>query len=451
MWEKLYTREYSLLLIYSSLISLIKKPEILRTKFSNAVTIPSNKMQSVYIGKKDLQLLSVSLKKQYLSNSKKLTTYLDNFKEFSLDFIKELKGLKILNKQENLIKNYHIFIDKFVEFNAHLWVTFILNNLLDKGLLDVISTANMSNSDRERIIRYSTQPEKLASTLLLNAQLSKLPDKELEKRFAWMTTIDFFKKPAEYKDLKLMGTIELKNSKITTPRVFNKLAKNTKDFIKLSRELVYIKDLRDDYRRKIIYNSIPLFSKISKCLGMSRKELSYLSPNEVEKGLIGKGEQDDLKTLAGKRIVNGFVLYISGKNLLAVNDNKKIKNIITKYKLEDKYISDTEDLIIKGTVASKGKARGEARVLSSAKEIGIVRDGDILVSVTTNPDYVPAMKKAVAFVTDEGGITSHAAIVAREMEKPCLVGTKVSTKVFKSGEIVFVDAVEGFVKSLSSN
>lgn len=64
------------------------------------------------------------------------------------------------------------------------------------------------------------------------------------------------------------------------------------------------------------------------------------------------------------------------------------------------------------------------------------------------PDFLPAMKKAVAFVTDEGGITCHAAIIAREMGKPCIIGTKNATRILKDGDFVEVDAENGVVKIL---
>ena len=71
--------------------------------------------------------------------------------------------------------------------------------------------------------------------------------------------------------------------------------------------------------------------------------------------------------------------------------------------------------------------------------------GDVLVARVTMPDYLPAMIHAVAFVTDEGGITSHAAIVARELKKPCVVGTKNATTVLRDGDMVEVDANKGII------
>ena len=79
-----------------------------------------------------------------------------------------------------------------------------------------------------------------------------------------------------------------------------------------------------------------------------------------------------------------------------------------------------------------------------------VEEGDILVTNQTTPEYMPLMKKASAFVTDQGGITCHAAIIAREMKKPCIIGTKIATKFLHDGDLVEVDANKGVVKILKN-
>ncbi|MBI4139701.1 hypothetical protein HY483_01940 [Candidatus Woesearchaeota archaeon] len=103
---------------------------------------------------------------------------------------------------------------------------------------------------------------------------------------------------------------------------------------------------------------------------------------------------------------------------------------------------------VSGTIAMMGKVRGRVRIVIEYADMSKFKDGEILVSSMTVPDFLPAMKKAAAFVTDEGGITCHAAIVAREMEKPCIIGTKIATKVFKDGDLVEVDANKGIVRVL---
>jgi pyruvate,water dikinase len=103
------------------------------------------------------------------------------------------------------------------------------------------------------------------------------------------------------------------------------------------------------------------------------------------------------------------------------------------------------EVILTGDSASPGLASGPVKVIQSAKEIGKVNPGDILVAPQTNPDYVPAMKKAKAIVTDAGGRTSHAAIVSRELGIPAVVGTKNATTKLKTGEIVSVSGTKGLV------
>ena len=104
---------------------------------------------------------------------------------------------------------------------------------------------------------------------------------------------------------------------------------------------------------------------------------------------------------------------------------------------------------VKGLAASSGIARGPCRVVLRADECGCVQSGDVLVSIMTTVGFVPAMKRAAAIVTDEGGVTCHAAIVARELGVPCVVATKNATVVFKDGEVIEVDANRGTVKKVS--
>ncbi len=102
----------------------------------------------------------------------------------------------------------------------------------------------------------------------------------------------------------------------------------------------------------------------------------------------------------------------------------------------------------KGQSAFRGKVEGIVRMLRRRDQISDVKAGDIIVSPMTTPDFMPAMEVAAAFVTDEGGITCHAAIVARELKKPCIIGTKFATTLLKDGDRVEVDANQGIVRIL---
>ncbi|MDO9027770.1 MAG: phosphoenolpyruvate synthase, partial [Candidatus Roizmanbacteria bacterium] len=100
-------------------------------------------------------------------------------------------------------------------------------------------------------------------------------------------------------------------------------------------------------------------------------------------------------------------------------------------------------LILSGSPASPGIGVGPVKIIMSPKEIGKVKQGDILVAPQTNPDYVPAMKKAAAIVTEKGGRTSHAAIVSRELGIPAIVGADRATKILKEGIVVTVNGLTG--------
>ncbi|MEM0193768.1 MAG: pyruvate, water dikinase, partial [Metallosphaera sp.] len=102
-------------------------------------------------------------------------------------------------------------------------------------------------------------------------------------------------------------------------------------------------------------------------------------------------------------------------------------------------------VLVKGLAASPGIASGKARVLLDVKDAKEFQKGEILVTKMTDPDWVPVMKAASAIVTDEGGITSHAAIVSRELGIPAIVGAKEATKVLETGQEITVDATRGVV------
>lgn len=102
--------------------------------------------------------------------------------------------------------------------------------------------------------------------------------------------------------------------------------------------------------------------------------------------------------------------------------------------------------LVSGLAASPGTVSGPVRVLHSPKEGRSLNDGDILVAVMTSPDWLPVMRRAAALVTDAGGLTSHAAIVSRELGIPCVVGTRKATQVLHDGEVVTVDGARGVVR-----
>lgn len=157
---------------------------------------------------------------------------------------------------------------------------------------------------------------------------------------------------------------------------------------------------------------------------------------------IGSGITPSLSVLKTRN--NGFIY--TDEKLFNIN---QLENIEKKYNIkleQNKIIPKTT--VVKGNIASKGYAKGYVRQVLGYKHMKNFQQGEILVSSMTMPDFIPAMKKAAAIVTDEGGITCHAAIIARELKKPCIVGTSIATSVFKNGDLVEVDAIKGIVRKI---
>ena len=130
------------------------------------------------------------------------------------------------------------------------------------------------------------------------------------------------------------------------------------------------------------------------------------------------------------------------KNKIYIVQTRAVTTTKSEVKTNNTTLSES-DLILKGDPASPGIASGVVKVILSAKEINKIAPGDVLVAPQTNPDFVPAMKKAVAIVTDSGGRTSHAAIVSRELGIPAVVGTEVATKKLKTGNVITVNGTKG--------
>ncbi len=138
--------------------------------------------------------------------------------------------------------------------------------------------------------------------------------------------------------------------------------------------------------------------------------------------------------------------FIYTKNMMYIGNNRNVVEKKYNIKLETENIESKDE--IKGIIVYKGIVKGKVKRVMGHKHIDLIKKGEILVSPMTTPDFLPAMKKASAFITDEGGLTCHAAIIAREMKKPCIVGTKIASQILKDGDLVEVDANRGIVKIL---
>ncbi len=166
-------------------------------------------------------------------------------------------------------------------------------------------------------------------------------------------------------------------------------------------------------------------------LSMTREELGRYLKNKIIPS------EKELRS----RYANSVLIFHKGKRfLLSGEEAIKVESLITKPKLKIK--------LIKGVSACRGVVRGRVRVIFDPLKVKDYQEGSILVTGMTRPEYLHLIKKSAAIITDAGGMLSHAAITARELKIPTIVGTEIATKVLKNGDMVEVDADKGIVKIL---
>ncbi len=220
-----------------------------------------------------------------------------------------------------------------------------------------------------------------------------------------------------------------------------KLSNEEKELIEFLELFAWYNDYRKEYVMKILHYLDAVLSEIARRKGLSLKQMKYSMAHEVESVLNGTFDTPLLE----KRM----------KEFVAVWDPQGNKfetftaDAQSAWKRIDPHITHKQEQVeITGLPASRGIVRGRAYVTMNAQDSKNMQSGDILITSMTTPDFVTGMKKAVAVVTNEGGILCHAAVVSREFGIPCVVGTQVATRALKTGDYIEVNGDQGIVKKL---
>ena len=190
-----------------------------------------------------------------------------------------------------------------------------------------------------------------------------------------------------------------------------------------------------------------ILAKLSNKFNVNIDHLQHYNIQEILK--LSDGGKVSPEVIAQRN--RAFIIVGDGQDI-DVLYGENARRIIEEFQI------DTEETTeIKGTIANKGIVKGKVKVIVSGydnydqlnKIMGNMNKGEILISETTSPELTIACQKAGAIVTDQGGMLSHAAIISRELNIPCIVGTESATKIFKDGDFVEVDANKGMVRKLN--
>lgn len=203
--------------------------------------------------------------------------------------------------------------------------------------------------------------------------------------------------------------------------------------------IIYLRDARKHLIRKGLTIIWRIGEILTEPLGIPKNILVFITREEIT------GDLTRLKCTELEARLNGFLYYVGKSGTIqsaCVTNLDSIETALEERRFGKK---DEQETVLQGQPASKGHITARARVILHPEEFKTFQPGEVLVTSMTRPEFVPLMKKAAAVVTDEGGVTCHAAIVSRELGIPCVIGTKKATRWVESGTLITVDGEKGTI------
>lgn len=352
-------------------------------------------------------------------------------------------------------------VDSFLTSGEDDWLARIIrqeleNKVADEKMSDIVSqlTAPVKHS-------FSNKEEidllRIAAKLQRGGKVGNLLSRHA-KRYYWTQNSYYPTEPLseDYFLKKIKKILKYENIEQKLKEKENKVRENKKVKEKLYRALTISDKIKgiisttekftawQDTRKAVVLMTnhfvFQILKEIGRRVGLEPFEVFYITDHELSDMLFKKNF--DKEVLRSRR-QEGCV-FIHTKRGAYIMEPDEAKNYPEGMFLN--YKKETGN--IKGVSACPGLVRGRVRVVESMSHFKDFRKGEILVTNNTTPDFVPLMRMAGAIITEQGGVTTHAAIISRELGIPCIIGTRVATRFFKDGDFVEVDAIKGVVKKI---
>ena len=482
-WIKLYNNEYNFMMQSASITAMednvMSKVLGFDIKLGNYIVLGGNEYTS-------------------LNNQRIVSTFFDHKLSDDINFFKiYAKKIKDIIDEINLFsntisnKNFSLMsneqLEKELIYLQELYIKgFCPYNLYpDNYIYQKLKTLNVSPIIIDRVSKlinttgiYSIDETlnilKIAKEIKDNHyQLNNLDEKIIsaiedhKNKYGWMKTYDLEHDNMETYDTKyylsrikellnedvlvLINSIE--NRRLDSDKEFDELLNNNnfneliKNILIAMRDFIYLQTLlSESYTRMMFMGKISIM-----------KEIVYRIHKDIESYVsLDFDEQREVIYDA-----KNYDVYVEknkyGKARIKIDSYRKIfkgKDIkLLKQKVNDYCLSFVKEKmqnanVISGTSVNGGIVKGKAKIIKTMKDLDKIHTGDILIADMTSPDYVTVFNKVAAFVTDEGGLTCHAAIVSKEFNVPCIVGTQFATQILKDNTFIEVDANNGIITIL---
>jgi len=467
MWQKTFTRPANIQ--YDELIRgkvMVSNPYF-SSVIKSYVALPSgNGFLDFYFKKNEWSKLMEKMANEILSHKDPACHQQQLFRQLSKEYFKSVSVFK-----NNLAKlsDYQLlqFYNSFVKATKKMWFFFYspwaVNEMIEPIFAKRIRNQYQDSANfilsavgsPTKEIRFNKQLRILLQ-LKLNGSLNKNQLRKHALGWGYLNIYVPHDKPYGYSDfLKMVRGInpkkklrDMENTLKTNQQNFRKalnLLKKESELTKMAKLInfyVYFRNERMDIHREATMLAKPFYQELDRRIGLKNYQSSFLTVQELI-NFLKQGIKLPLSTIIKRSKFHYYWCQWQGKKGIFY-DKTGIKELYCRY-LKPKKSNKT----IKGVIAQAGKIiTGKAKIIVSTKEAGKFKKNDVLITPMTHPEYIGIMKKAAAIITDEGGITCHAAIISRELGIPCIIGTKIATQVLKDGDLVEVDTSKGIVRKL---
>ena len=482
-WIKLYNNEYNFMMQSASITAMednvMSKVLGFDIKLGNYIVLGGNEYTS-------------------LNNQRIVSTFFDHKLSDDINFFKlYAKKVKDIIDEINLFsntisnKNFSFMsneqLEKELIYLQELYIKgFCPYNLYpDNYIYQKLKTLNVSPIIIDRVSKlinttgiYSIDETlnilKIAKEINDNHyQLNNLDEKIIsaiedhKNKYGWMKAYDLEHDNMETYDTKyylsrikellnedvlvLINSIE--NKRLDSDKEFDELLNNnhfnelTNNFLIAMRDFIYLQTLlSESYTRMMFMGKISIMKEI---VHRIHKDIeSYVSLDFDEQREVIYNAENYEKYVQENKYGKGRIKIDNYKKILKGKDISILKQKVNDYCLSFIKEEVKNAKIITGTSVNGGVVRGKAKIIKTIQDLSKINTGDILVADMTGPDYVTVFNKVVAFVTDEGGLTCHAAIVSKEFNVPCIVGTQFATQLLKDNTLIEVDANRGIITIL---
>lgn len=476
MWSKYVTRRLAVQVAQAWNFGWGKAMEkVYGISVKNTLVFRDNKKTEYYVDAKQHQAYVLGLYKLLKKESflKNFHQYVQNILEGILSRVsQELSRVDLRDaSSQDLLKIYtKLILPNVEQFYIRMWTVFNigeplanvvkaqLEEILDdkkavtEKLLKLSSPLEPNDVLHERmdILKIAIKKKELSKIQLDNAF------KKHTKKYQHIPMFDFDHEPySEHYFFKQLSNVKNPKKELEDMesifkgrrQEFNKIVsevkpdKKFKSLLEFLKDNVFLRDYRDMLRQKLNLQLRYFYEEIGTRLGLDVAEVAVLTNDEIIKYL--KNKKKFPKSVVKQRA--SYYLLVQKENKVAIYSGVEA---FKKFKQEVKDSKGKPSGTLTGVIGSSGIARGRVRVVFTNRDLYKLKKGDIIVTSMTRQDFVPFLGLVRAIITDEGGVTAHAAIIARELKIPCILNTKIATKVFKDGDMVGVDANKGIVRKI---